>query len=449
MLIMKFGGTSVTHLTSVLAIKRLVQREITRQPVLVVSALSGTTDLLVKLSSSTKRSAQQEIIEQLQFKHSQWVATIFSGQLAKQETLNIAIANYLEQLQQLLSEHKFTNPAQLHDSVVAFGEIMSSFLITSYLNLTGIKAQQVVATKCIVTNQHFGGADFKLAATRKNTRNTILPLLKDGLVPVITGFIAATSHGETTTLGRGGSDYSAAIIAYALLAEEIQIWTDVDGVYSADPRVIADAKLIDYLSYQEAAELAMFGAKILHPRTIQPAVKANIPVRVLNTFNLANQGTLIKNKTITSGALVKAITWRRQVPLINIYSADMFLSKGFLQKIFAVLARNNISVNMLSASEVSVSVTLDQVGQLDNALLELNRFAKTEYSDGYGTISLVGEQIMTTPSLMQDVFDLFEATATPVEMLSYSASNINISMIIPSAKINSLVPLLHKHFIPG
>ncbi len=275
----------------------------------------------------------------------------------------------------------------------------------------------------------------------------IIPLIENGFIPVITGFIGANTSGETTILGRGGSDYSAAIIGYAIGSEEIQIWTDVNGVYSADPRVIKDAKLLKQLSYQEAAELAMFGAKVLHPRTIQPAVKADIPVRVLNTFNLDNCGTMIAHSADNTDGTVKSVTWKKSAPLLNIYSADMFLSKGFLQKIFAILAKNNISVNMLSASEVSVSVTLDNIGKLDVALIELNKFAKTDYIEGFGTISLVGEQIMNTPSLMQSLFDLFQSFDTSIQMLSYSASNINISMIVPTDKIEQIVPMLHSKFI--
>jgi aspartate kinase len=191
----------------------------------------------------------------------------------------------------------------------------------------------------------------------------------------------------------------------------------------------------------------MLGAKVLHPRTIQPAVKAGIPLRVLNTFNIDNPGTLIAHTADNSSGLVKSVTWKKAAPLINVYSANMFLSKGFLQKIFAVLARNNISVNLLSASEVSVSVTLDNIGKLDQALIELNKFAKTDYIEGFGTVSLVGEQIMNTPSLMQDLFNIFQTAQIPVQMLSYSASNINISVIIPSDKINEVVPILHQKFI--
>lgn len=447
MLVMKFGGTSVTREESVIGINKLVHRELHRQPILVVSALSGITDLLVKLSHSILENEQDALCEQIFAKHDLWIKTTFANDVnLRQDGFNL-VSNYLEGLRNLLHSHGFINQLQLHDSVVSFGEKMSSALISLFLNSKGIKAKQLIATDCIITTKQFGGADFIDNATKKACKKSILPLIEQGYVPVITGFIGANSAGETTILGRGGSDYSAAIIGYAIGSEEIQIWTDVNGVYSADPRVIQDAKLLKQLSYQEAAELAMFGAKVLHPRTIQPAVKADIPVRVLNTFNIENNGTIIAHSADNSDGTVKSVTWKKSAPLLNIYSADMFLSKGFLQKIFAILAKNNISVNMLSASEVSVSVTLDNIGKLDAALVELNKFAKTDYIEGFGTISLVGEQIMNTPSLMQSLFDLFQSMNTPIQMLSYSASNINISMIVPSDKIVDIVPLLHHKFV--
>lgn len=447
MLVMKFGGTSVTKPDSVAAINTLVQRELNRQPILVVSALSGITDLLVKLSHTILDYEQEDLFEQIFMKHDLWIKTIFAANMDLQTSAFKLVHDYLDQLRELLHSHGLVNQLQLHDSVVSFGEKISSALISLFLISNGVNAKQVLATSCIITTKQFGGADFIDAATKKACKKTILPLIEQGVVPVITGFIGANTAGDTTILGRGGSDYSAAIIGYAVQSEEIQIWTDVNGVYSADPRVIKDAKLLKQLSYQEAAELAMFGAKVLHPRTIQPAVRADIPVRVLNTFNIDNVGTIIAHAADNSDGTVKSVTWKKAVPLLNIYSADMFLSKGFLQKIFAVLAKNNISVNMLSASEVSVSVTLDTIGKLDEALQELNKFAKTDYIEGFGTVSLVGEQIMNKHSLMQELFNLFQATSTQVQMLSYSASNINISMIVPTDKIGEIVPLLHTKFI--
>lgn len=446
MFVMKFGGTSVTKLESVKNIALLVKQNLVRKPILVVSALSGVTDLLVKLTNSSLELEQSQIIEQIMIKHDDWIRYVFVDNEEKQSQLIEIVNKYLEDLKSILL-HSFTNHLQRHDVIVSYGEKMSSKLISKFLQSEDINAEQLLATECIITNNNFGGADFLDAATKKACKKSIIPLLKNGCTPVITGFIGATIKGEITVLGRGGSDYSAAIIAYAIGSEEVQIWTDVNGVYSADPRVIKEAKLLKSLSYQEAAELAMFGAKVLHPRTIQPAVKIGIPVKVLNTFNLENVGTVIAGDADHNDGVIKSITWRKLAPLLNVYSADMFLSKGFLQKVFAILTKKGISANLLSASEVSVSITLDNTGLLDEALVELNKFAKTDYLDQFGTISLVGERIMQTPNVMQDLFNIFQDSDVPVQMLSYSASNINISVLVPSNKILDVVPILHSKFI--
>ena len=447
MYVMKFGGTSVTKPESVAAIVKLVKLGLANQPVIVVSALSGVTDLLVKLSHSSDGDIREQIFTELAFKHDSWIDNILADNDLAQIKAHQIVDDYFCELIELLKSQIITSQLELHDSVVAFGEKISSALISFYLRLHDIGAEQLLATKCIITTSQFGGADFIDAPTKKASKLSILPLVKQGIVPVITGFIGANKAGQTTILGRGGSDYSAAIIGYAIQASEIQIWTDVNGVYSADPRVIKTAKLVKKLSYQEAAELAMFGAKVLHPRTIQPAVKFGIPVLVLNTFNLDNKGTIIEHVADNSDGTIKSITWRKTAPLLNIYSANMFLSKGFLQKVFAILARHDISVNLLSASEVSVSLTLDNIGKLDGALLELNKFAKTDYIEGFGTIALVGDKIMTTPSLMQKLFNIFQTARIKVQMLSYSASNINISLLVATDRIDEIVPVIHKEFI--
>src|SRR5436190_1053943 len=203
--------------------------------------------------------------------------------------------------------------------------------------------------------------------TKKNVKKNLLPLLKNGIVPVVTGFIGATKNGHTTTLGRGGSDYTASIIGYALQAEEIQIWTDVDGMYSADPRVVKDARFLSKISYREASEMATFGAKILHPRTIHPAISANIPVKILNTLHPEHPGTLVQ-KTKQTDADIAVVTCKKQTPLITLYATDMLFRKGFLSRIFDVFTKHHISVDLVSVSEVSVSVTLDNTNNLSEAI---------------------------------------------------------------------------------
>jgi aspartate kinase len=445
MIVLKFGGTSVSSEQSIKAIAKIVKREKVNKPVIVVSALSGITNLLVSLTKLEYLSQKKEVITNIRQQHLTLTNKLFNKTEAQ------AVIDYTNKTLDDLARYcrKIPNNythMQWQDNIVAYGETLSSFLIANYLSANKINAKPIIATQLIVTNKNFGSADFIKSATIKKTKATILPLLKQNIIPIITGFIGQTDDGHTTTLGRGGSDYSAAIIGYALKSTEIQIWTDVDGVYSADPRIIKEPKLLENLSYQEAAELAIFGAKVLHPRTILPAILANIPVRVLNTFNITSPGTTITSTSSASG-IVKAITTKNKVPLINIYSVDMFLSRGFLKKIFNVFAKYNISVDLVSASEVSVSVTLDNTESLTEAIKYLGKFTKITQLENHGSISLIGEAIMQSPHLMSKVFTLFEAHDIPVHMVSYSAANINIGLVMPSMHINNALKLLHKNFI--
>jgi len=264
-------------------------------------------------------------------------------------------------------------------------------------------------------------------------------------VPVVTGFIGKTKDGRTATLGRGGSDYSASIIGYALKSKEIQIWTDVDGIYTSDPRVVKNAKLLPQVSYREASEMAAFGAKVLHPRTIRPAIEKNIPVRILNTFHPEARGTLVSPRPIKKG--LKVIAFKRKVTLITIYSAAMLFSRGFLARVFEIFAEQNISVDLVSVSEVSVSVTLDNNENLGRALSELEKISRiTVHRDGFGVISLIGEEVVSARNLLNDVSALFN-NKIPIRMISMGASDINISLVLPAEKVVRAVQLIHNKIL--
>ena len=279
-----------------------------------------------------------------------------------------------------------------------------------------------------------------------NAVKILAPLIQKGTVPVVTGFLGRTPDGRTTTLGRGGSDYSASIIGRSLGAKEIQIWTDVDGIFTADPRVVKNARIIEDISYREASEMAAFGAKVLHPRTIRPAVEKSIPVRVLNTFNLAAQGTLVSPRSTGTG--LKAIAFKKGVVLVNVYSDSMLFSRGFLARMFEIFARHQISIDLVSVSEVSVSVTLDNNGTLDTAVKELEAFSKvTVHKGSFGVISLVGEGIVSTRDIMRDVSARFSEHRIPLRMISMGASDINISLVIPAEDVVRAANMAHDEFL--
>ncbi len=448
MLVMKFGGTSVSSKVSVDAICSLVKTNLDRQPIVVVSALSKVTDSLV--SVCTKDNFSPSILDEIYTKHES-LANEFLAIQDKKLVLDY-ISECLREVKQKLTIFyatgaMITNLA-LKDEIVFYGEKMSSFLISAIIrHKTKIDARQVLSSSCIITNKKFGSADYLPLLTKKNTRAAIFPLIQQNIVPVVTGFVGATKDGEITTLGRGGSDYSASILGYALNADEIQIWTDVDGVYSTDPRLIKTAKLLPILAYEEASELANLGAKVLHPRTIKPAIIAKIPVKVLNTFNPSGTGTTIVDSVEEKKRSVKAITTRNLVPLITIKSNEMLFGKGFLKKVFDILARYDISVSLISVSEVSISITLDNKEHVHEALKHIDKLGMVTYEEEYGSLSLVGGHIMDTPHLMKDIFTILDKADIKVHMLSYSGSNINVSMVILSKHISTALTLLHTHFI--
>lgn len=278
-IVAKFGGTSVASKKAILTIVEIVRNNLNRRPVLVVSAVRGVTDALLKRQIDLVREIHQRLI-----------ADIFpSGEI------RTAVMNYVDHRlreAEAIVQRKTLTSADM-DELVSFGEIISSYIVSQALRIAGMPSEQVIASRLIVTDDNFMQAEFLPEETKIKVRNILTPIVERRIVPVVTGFIGSTRDGRTTTLGRGGSDYSAAIIGYSLEASEIQIWTDVDGVFTADPRMVKNARFLPVISYEQAFLLAESGAKVLHPKTMGPALKGNIPIRVLNTFNISNSGTLV------------------------------------------------------------------------------------------------------------------------------------------------------------
>lgn len=442
MIIAKFGGTSVRTSQQVLTICNIIGGEINRNPVVVVSALSGVTDLLLSLANLPKTKARQTT-QEIRNLHKDLIEGLFDDKQLQNQVLQF-IDNQINEVSKLIKQKKSSK--RFLDKVVSFGEIMSSYIITCALSSQGIKAKQIIATKLIITDNNFGSADFLLSSTKRNVQKILNPLIKKGIVPVVTGFIGSTIKGEVTTLGRGGSDYTASIIGFCLEASEIQIWTDVDGMFSADPKLLKNAKRLETVSFREASELATFGARVLHPRTIKPAIKANIPVKILNTFNPKSPGTLIKEK-INIPPSLRAISFKKKITLVNIYSSEMLLQKGFLAKVFQVFASNNISIDLVSVSEVSLSISLDNNGGLSNAVKQLSVFAGVSIIENLGIVSLIGEGVTSSTHAIKKIFDILDKEKILVRMVSLGATNINISLVIESEKIERVVKILHNRLL--
>lgn len=438
MVVAKFGGTSVSTQKNVAAICRIIADQRKRNPIVVVSALFGVTDLLISVSNSKDK----KILKSIRELHNKLINSVL-GKNSHAEKAYAYIDTKLMEIYSLLNKK---NQEGVKDEILSYGEIMSSCIIACVLAASGVDARQVVATELIVTDGTFGNAEFLEDQTRKKVRSVLLPLIAKKIVPVITGFIGATEDGKVTTLGRGGSDYSASIIGYCLNASEIQIWTDVDGIFTADPRIVKNAKFLKEISYREASEMAYFGAKVLHPRTIRPAIRANIPVRVLNTLRPKQEGTLIvksphKLHTIT------AISFKRNVTLVNIYSTEMFLARGFFARIFEVFAKYNISVDLVSASEVSVSVTLDNDEKLKEAADSLKRISSVTIERNVATISLIGDGIAKESYVVKKIFSILEKENISIRMISLGATDINISLVIPVKDLENVIRAFHDRLI--
>ncbi|HSX18822.1 MAG TPA: aspartate kinase [Candidatus Saccharimonadales bacterium] len=436
MIVAKFGGTSVGAPAQIRTIANIVKKEIKKQPILVVSAVSGVTNLLLEIPSSSNK---RRVIAQIRKKHTDLIKALFKPKERKEVSLFIEV-------ELLEIEKKSKNPAmnkQDLDKLASFGEIMSSFLISSYLNKRGIKAAPVNTIGLIITDNNFGRADFLPSVTKKNLRKALLPLIKENIVPVVTGFVGSTKSGETTTLGRGGSDYTASIVGFCMGVLEIQIWTDVDGMFTADPRMIKGAKLLSTVSFKEASELAAFGARVLHPRSIRPAIHAGIPVFVLNTFKPNGKGTKILEKDIDRNPIT-AVSFKKHITLVNIYSSEMLLSKGFLANVFRLFAQSGISIDLVSVSEVSVSLTLDNDEGLDAAVEKLKKFSSVSISHNFSIVSLVGEGIVTSTKTIKRIFEILDGGKILVKMVSLGATDINVSIVIQYDQLEKAVRLLHN-----
>ncbi|MGH7678575.1 MAG: aspartate kinase, partial [Gemmatimonadaceae bacterium] len=329
------------------------------------------------------------------------------------------------------------------DAVAALGEQLSSHLVTAAFKCAGLDAVHVDARKVMITDEQFTRAEPQPDAIAEAARQHLLPLVRDGKVPVLGGYIGATAKGGiTTTLGRGGSDYSASLLGAAVKAESIEIWTDVDGMLTADPRVVPAARTIEQVGFEEASELASFGAKVLHPYTIAPAVMIGIPVWILNSRNAAGRGTLITFDAPKRA--VTAIAGKSDVTLVKVRSPRMLLTEGFLRELFGTFERHKTSVDVVSTSEVSVSVTVDDATRLDELMGDLRQLGDVAIERNRGIVALVGAALNEHPNAMSRA--LAAAGETRLHMLSLSATGINLTMVVDSDDVKPLMQRLHAAF---
>jgi aspartate kinase len=442
---MKFGGTCVEDPQAFERVVQIVNKHKDSAPLVVVSAMSGVTDALLKsigLAADSKIDAATGILDKHLERHLR-VAQAFTSAAA----IATALATARIELIDLLQAAKTQTLALplLQDLTVSYGERLSATILAAVLNESELSAQYVDSRRCIVTNAEHGRAEPLWEQTRERTRAELEPLLALSLIPVMGGFIGSTTDGTTTTLGRGGSDYSAALVAAGLGARELQIWTDVTGVLTADPRVLSQARTIPRLSYAEAAELAYFGAKVLHPKTIQPAVQQNIPVRICNARAPHEDGTIVCRETEVSPQAVKAIAHKTGITLVQITSARMLGAHGFLHAIFEIFNQHRTAIDIVTTSEVSVSISLDDARALPAIASELKQLGEVHIERQRAIICVVGEGLRATPGVAARVFGCLRDIN--ISLISQGASRINLTFVIEEESVREVISRLHETFL--
>jgi len=448
---MKFGGTSVEDARAFARVAELVSSAAAEghpRPVVVVSAMSKFTDALVSASGQAAEGRPGEAARALEehfARHSGVAGELLSP--AERERFGPLLEAARAEVGAALEEAAAgTRPrALLQDRVASYGEQLSASLLAAVLRSRGLDAAHVDSRACVLTDDEHGRAAPLKAETEAHTRAEVEPHLAAGRVPVMGGFIARSAlTGETTTLGRGGSDFTAALAGAALGAREIQIWTDVPGVMTADPRVVAAARTIPRLSYGEAAELAYFGAKVLHPKTILPAVVRNIPVRICNSRDPRGPDTVVYFDAEMTPRTVKAIACKSGVHIVHITSARMLGAYGFLRAIFEVFERHRTAVDIVATSEVSVSLSLEETGELERIVEDLRPIAAVRVEEARAIICIVGEGLRTTPGIAGRVFSTIKDIN--VLLISQGASNINLTFAIEARHVREAVRRLHAAF---
>ena len=487
MIVCKFGGTSVQDAEALTRLAGIVKERLGRKVVVVASAMGKTTNGLLEAAYAAaqgKREDARKLLRDLEKKHSDealklGIATnkdcaycnCFSEsrkdearellrKLEKNpssEMQNLSIAAHkdcvYEKIYRYFSElHKLVKglsalgelTPRITDAVAAHGELLSTAILTQALRNNGMAAELMDARECIVTDENFTRAAPVFGPTNAAIVRYLKPVLDAGRIPVFQGFIGRSQKGVTTTIGRGGSDYTAAIVGAALDAEEIQIWTDVDGIMTTDPRMVKDARKIKAVSFQEAAELSYFGAKVLHPSTIIPAVRKNIPVRVLNSYRPELQGTIITEKAQPCDNPVKAISFKGGVTVVHVVSTRMLMAYGFLEKIFEIFSRHKVPVDVVSTSEVSVSLTVDDVSALDSIVEELKKIGEVSVQGGKAVVCCVGDNLNGVQGSLHTALGALRDTK--IHMISQGASAINITFVIDENRMPEAVRGLHEAF---
>ena len=447
MIVMKFAGTSVQDAQAIDRAALIVRERLAERPVVVVSALAKITDQLLAMAAAAgagQREKGLELSRAARERHYNTARDLLGTHAFELIVPELeADFNGLDELLRGVVAVGELTP-RTTDTIAGFGERVSSKIAAAAFSQRKIETLHVDSRHCIVTDNNFGKAVPQFEETDARLAEIISPQLERGRVPVMGGFIGSTREGVSTTLGRGGSDFSAAIVGAGLNARRIEIWTDVDGMMTTDPGLCPQARRIKSITFEEAAELAYFGAKVLHPATLLPAIQKNIPVLILNSRNPKNEGTRITATAPRGKNIFKAIAAKKRITVVDVVATRMLMAHGFLKNIFEVFANHRCPVDMVSTSEVSVSVTVDSNESIAAIVSDLARLADVKYEGRKAIVCLVGENIRSTPCIAARVFSA--VGDVNIRMISQGASEINISFVIDEADVPEVVTRLHQTF---
>ncbi|MEJ2281816.1 MAG: aspartate kinase, partial [Candidatus Bathyarchaeota archaeon] len=461
-IVMKFGGTSVANGKKIRHVAKIISDNNSNdcKVVAVVSALEGITNQLIQAAEEAKKGNKEYILNfknKLLERHLTTAKKAINNSKIENDTEEI-LKERINELQQILTGIIYIGEltAKSRDAVIAFGEKLSTPIVSGTLKDIGLESEHLTGGEAgIVTDSNFGEAGLLLNFTKFQVKKTIEPLLKKGIIPVVTGFIAATQDGSTTTLGRGGSDYTSTILGASLNANEVWIWTDVDGLMTSDPKIVPEAKTIPEMSFQEATELTIFGAKAMHPRALEPARNEGIPVRIKNVFSPENQGTLIvQDKKIKSKNGVKAVTIVKNVAVITVSGSGMVGAPGTAAKVFEVLGKENINILMISqsVSEANISLVIQRnllenaVNTLEIALLGKEFIREVESEDDVCVVAVLGAGMKGIPGVASRIFTSVAKKGINVRMIAQGSSELNVSFVVKEKDGEETVRSIHEEF---
>ncbi len=446
MIVMKFGGTSVESAAAIERVAGIVKDRLDRRPVVVVSAMGKTTNRLLAMAADAVAGRREQALEQLlalREYHLREADQVVSE--AEETELGLVIAEHFRELEELIRGLAVLGELtpRSWDAIASFGERLSSHIVTLALRRFEVDSVHLDARRFIVTDKRHTQAAPLYTETYARL-SAVIPRLAENKVAVMGGFIAATEEGVTSTLGRGGSDLTAALVGAGIGAEEIQIWTDVDGMLTADPGTVPGAHRLKTISFIEAAELAYFGAKVLHPATVLPAIEKDIPVRILNSRRPQAPGTRILADTVPCANPFKSIACKHNITVMTIASTRMLMAYGFLKRIFEIFDRYETPVDMLATSEVSVSLTIDNKAHLGEICAELRDFSEVTVEEDQAIVCLVGDNIRSKAGLAARVFGAL--AQVNVRMISLGGSQLNLGLVVAGQDVEPAVRSLHQEF---